>query len=92
MSLVATVLAAEPERTRSELELEAAVQGLLERREAAGASVYVPRENRAYAVEVGVRMLVLRRTLKLDDGLYRVRQEDLPLLAYYANAITGEST
>lgn len=89
VSLVATVLAERPERTWSELELEAAVQDLLERREAAGAPVYVPRADRAYAVEVGLRMLVLRRTLVLEEGLYRVRAADLPLLRYYANAIAG---
>lgn len=89
VSLVATVLVSAPERTWSELELEAAVQELLERREAALAPVYVPRANRAYAIEVGLRMLVLRRVLELSDGLYRVRRADLPLLEYYANAIVG---
>jgi glycerol-3-phosphate O-acyltransferase len=88
VSVVATVLLAEPDRTWSELELEASVQRLLEEREAGGEPVYLPREDRAYAVEVGVRMLVLRRALEAEDGLYRVRQDDLELLAYYANAIS----
>lgn len=91
VSLVATVLVEDPERTWSKLELEAAVQARLERREKAGAPVYVPRASRDYAVEVGMRMLVLRRVLEVEDGLYRVRQDDLPLLEYYANAITETS-
>ncbi|MCZ6727659.1 MAG: 1-acyl-sn-glycerol-3-phosphate acyltransferase [Acidobacteria bacterium] len=91
VSLVATVLLADPERTWSQLELEVAVQRQLELREAAGEPVYVPRKDRAYAVEVGIRMLALRHVLDLRDGLYRVRQEDLGLLAYYANAISGKT-
>ena len=71
----------------SELELKAEVAPLLERLEAAGAHVYVPRSDLDYALSVGLRMLRLRRLVHVDNGLYRVRTAELPLLRYYANSI-----
>ena len=89
VALVATVLLRRPERALSELEIKSAVLGLMERMEAAGGSVYVPRENREYALEVGLRMLRLRRLVEeAGDGLLCARTEELPLLRYYANSIT----
>ena len=92
VSLVADVLRAAPGRPWTELELKAAVQSRLLELEAAGAAVYIPHEDRDYAVEVGLRMLVLRHVLDLDDGLYRVRENERRLLAYYANAIAGNGS
>ncbi|MEM7259595.1 MAG: hypothetical protein AAF404_19650, partial [Pseudomonadota bacterium] len=48
---------------------------------------YIPRGDRDYAVTVGIRMLVLRRVLLEDDGIYTVNQSDILLLQYYANSI-----
>ncbi len=87
VSVVATVLLEDPERRWSELELKAAIQERIEAFETAGAAVYVPREDREYAVEVGLRMLVLRHALEEESGLYQPNPEDLGLLRYYANAI-----
>ena len=88
VALVATVLLRRPERALSELEIKSAVLRLMERAEAAGGSVYVPRENREYALEVGLRMLRLRRLIEdVGDGLLRARSEELALLRYYANSI-----
>jgi len=87
VSLVATVLLADPERSWSHLELKAAVQARLDRLEEAGAPVYVPRKDQEYAVDVGLRMLVLRHVLEDDEGLYRPVEKELPLLSYYASAI-----
>ena len=73
--LVARVLAADPQRAWSELELKGAVLALMERAETLGAHVYVPRSDRDYAISVGLRMLTLRH-LALDDealGLRRSR-------------------
>jgi glycerol-3-phosphate O-acyltransferase len=36
---------------------------------------------------VGLRMLRLRRLVDEEDGIFRVRPEEMPLLAYYANSI-----
>jgi len=86
--LVATVLLRDPERAWSALELKAAVQALMDVVEAHGGRVYVPRADRDYAIEVGLRMLTLRRLLvEGEDGLFRAEATDLPVLRYYANSI-----
>ena len=60
----------------------------MERIEAAGGRVYVPRANREYALEVGLRMLKLRRFLEeTSEGMLRPRPADLPVLRYYANSV-----
>jgi glycerol-3-phosphate O-acyltransferase len=85
--LIATVFVRQPARALSELELKAEVERLLERLRAAGARVYIPRGDFDYAVTVGLRMLRLRRLVEENDGLFRVRAQELTLLAYYANSI-----
>ena len=60
---------------------------MLERLRAAGAKVYIPRQDLDYAFTVGLRMLTLRRLVDAQDGLYRARAEELALLGYYANSI-----
>jgi glycerol-3-phosphate O-acyltransferase len=71
----------------SELELKAEVGRLLERLQARGAHVYIPRRDLDYALTVGLRMLSLRRLVEERDGLFRARPQELPLLSYYANSI-----
>ncbi len=88
VALVATVLLRDHERRLSDLELKAEVQLLVDRLEASGHHVYVPRHDREYAIDVGLRMLVLRRVVERDDdGLLKVEPGELPLLRYYANSI-----
>ena len=88
VALVATVLLGRPEQAMSELEIKATVLRLMQELEVSGGRVYVPRENREYALEVGLRMLRLRRLVEeTTEGLLRVRPEDLPLLRYYANSV-----
>jgi glycerol-3-phosphate O-acyltransferase len=86
--LIATVFVAQPRRSLSELELKAEVERLLERLQAAGAHVYIPRGDFDYALTVGLRMLRLRHLVDEADGLFRAREEELPLLAYYAHSIS----
>ncbi|HUE96202.1 MAG TPA: 1-acyl-sn-glycerol-3-phosphate acyltransferase [Longimicrobiaceae bacterium] len=85
--LVATAFVAEPNRSWSRLELKARVFELIEQLEAAGAHLYVPRRDADYAIEVGLRMLVLRHLVNECEGLFRPVRSELPLLAYYANSI-----
>jgi glycerol-3-phosphate O-acyltransferase len=87
VSLVASVFARVPDKALSELELKSEVYELIRRLDGAGAHVYVPRGDLDYAVGVGLRMLTLRRIVSEDDGLYRPAVAELPVLAYYANAI-----
>lgn len=85
--LVAQVLLREPQRSLSQLELKAAVQELMQRVEHAGGHVYVPRGDRDYAIDVGLRMLTLRRLVLDEDGLLRPNPGETRVLAYYANSI-----
>ncbi len=86
--LIASIFVAQPQRALSALELKAEVGRLLARLEAAGAHVYIPRGDLDYALTVGLRMLELRHLVDVRDGLFRAREAELPLLAYYANSIT----
>jgi len=72
----------------SELELKFGVERLIEKLQAAGAHIYIPRQDLDYAVAVGLRMLTLRRLVEEKEGLYAVRPAELPLIRYYANSIS----
>jgi glycerol-3-phosphate O-acyltransferase len=85
--LVARVMLREPQRSLSPLELKAAVQALMQQVESSGGHVYVPRGDRDYAIDVGLRMLTLRRLVIEEDGLLRANPGELRVLAYYANSI-----
>jgi glycerol-3-phosphate O-acyltransferase len=87
VALMATVFIRNAGRPLSELELKAEVGHLLERLQAAGAHVYVPRKDLDYALSVGLRMLRLRRLVEESEGLYRMSEREQPLVAYYANSI-----
>jgi glycerol-3-phosphate O-acyltransferase len=71
----------------SELELKSRVFALLEWLEARQHRAYIPRGDRDYAVAVGIRMLTIRHVIVERGGLFRVNQQERPLLAYYANSI-----
>jgi glycerol-3-phosphate O-acyltransferase len=85
--MIAAIFVADPERALSSIELKAEVEKLLERLEAAGAHIYVPRRDLDYAVNVGLRMLTLRRLVEEREGLYRAQAAELHVLRYYANSI-----
>jgi glycerol-3-phosphate O-acyltransferase len=85
--LMASVFAAEPERSWPELELKAEAKRLLDALDAAGAHVYVPRKDFDYAMRVGLRMLTSRHLVEETDGLYRAIGRELPVLRYSANSI-----
>jgi glycerol-3-phosphate O-acyltransferase len=87
VALIAEAFVSNPQRGLSELDLKAEAGRILERLEARGAHVYVPRHDLDYALTVGLRMLRLRHLVEERDGLLRARPQELPLLAYYANSI-----
>lgn len=68
-------------------ELKAAVNALVVEFEQCGAHVHIPRQDRDYAVSVGLRMLVLRGAVVEDRDVYHARTQERPLLEYYANSI-----
>jgi glycerol-3-phosphate O-acyltransferase len=85
--LIATVFVNHGDKAISEMELKSGVSRLVETLQARGAHVYVPRKDFDYAVNVGLRMLRLRRMVGEREGLYYAQSEELPLLRYYANSI-----
>ena len=76
-----------PERALTAFELKGEVHELMARLESRGAYIHIPRRDREYAVEVGVRTLLQRHIILEKDGQYRVNPDETTLLAYYANAI-----
>jgi glycerol-3-phosphate O-acyltransferase len=85
--LIASVLLETRDKPVSELELKSEVERLIEKLEARGAHVYIPRKDLDYAITVGLRMLRLRRLVQEEDGLYTAQRAEVPLLRYYANSI-----
>jgi len=87
VALMARVFVEHQGRAMSGLEVKAEVGNLLQRLEAKGARVYLPRGDLDYALTVGLRMLRLRHMVDEADGLFTAQQQELPLLGYYANSI-----
>jgi glycerol-3-phosphate O-acyltransferase len=87
VSLVASVMVADPQRRWTELELKAAALEHMAALEARGAHLYIPRQDQDYAFGVGLRMLTLRHLVIEEDGFYRPAADELDALHYYANAI-----
>ncbi len=88
VSLVASLMIRDPARRWSELELKAAAHRRMGELEAAGAHLYIPRQDQDYAFGVGLRMLTLRRLVAEDGGLFAPAPDEHETLRYYANAIT----
>ena len=86
VSLVATVILGAP-KPLSALELKGEVEILIRRLIAGGAHIHIPRADQDYAIEVGLRMLLLRHFVLEQDGLYRPNPDEEIMLRYYANAI-----
>ncbi len=51
------------------------------------AHMHLPRNNRDYAVEVGLRLLVERRILRADGDRFVAVDDQMDMLCYYANSI-----
>lgn len=87
VSLVATVLIDAGDRALTAFELKARVATMIEQLEASGAHVHVPRADRDYAIDVGLRMLTLRHFVIEENETYRANPVERAMLVYYANAI-----
>jgi glycerol-3-phosphate O-acyltransferase len=87
VSLVSTALLEAGENPLTLLELKGQVSNLISQLEASGAYVHIPRADRDYAIDVGLRMLKLRHLILESDEGYCANPQELPLLQYYANAI-----
>lgn len=88
VSLVATVLLEAAGSPRTRFEIKGRVFDLIRLLEANGAYVHIPRQDRDYALDVGLRMLTLRH-LAIEDGedTFRANPDETALLQYYASSI-----
>jgi glycerol-3-phosphate O-acyltransferase len=85
--LVALVFERSGGKALSGLEIKSQAEILIERLVAAGAHIYVPRRDRDYAINAGLRMMLLRHMVIERDGLYAAVPAEAALLRYYANSI-----
>lgn len=83
--VVAAILLANDAIQRTEIETRFAT--LVNKMEASGAHIHMPRDNMNYAVEVGLRLLLARKLIKLENGAYSVNPDDREILGFYANSI-----
>jgi glycerol-3-phosphate O-acyltransferase len=81
--LIAWVLQEKGALSRSNV--EKAVELIME--QVPEAHVHVPREDRAYAVEVGLRNMIERRMIDEVEGLYMINESKADTVHYYANSI-----
>ncbi|MGE0735954.1 MAG: 1-acyl-sn-glycerol-3-phosphate acyltransferase [Alphaproteobacteria bacterium] len=87
VALIATVFRQRQSLMLTELEVKAGAQSIMAELERRGARIYIPREDRDYAIGVGLRMLKLRHLINEEDGFLSVDEKNMPVLSYYANSI-----
>ena len=87
VALVATVLLDAQDTPLTLFELKGRVFALMSELEARKAYVHIPRHDRDYALEVGLRMLEQRHLVRFENGLYTINPDESVLLHYYANSI-----
>ena len=69
------------------LHLKAAVHALMTRLENDEVYVHVPHADRDYAVEAGLRMLLMRHIVTENQGHLRIAAGEAAIVRYYANSI-----
>ncbi len=87
VSLVALAVLEAPETGMTAFELKGRVHVLMQQLERQNIYIHIPRHDREYAIEVGLRMLTLRHLVIEENGQFRINPAETKLLAYYANAI-----
>ena len=92
VGLVATALLRAGAQPISTLELKLAVARLMADLRQMGGQVFVPRADEEYAVDVGLRLLVLRRLVIDTDGIVQIAPGQDAVLRYYANATAHLTT
>lgn len=86
--LVATVMLNAGDAALTRFEIKGRVFALIEELERNGTYVHIPRADRDYALDVGLRMLTLRKIVVAEaDDHFRADPAERTLLAYYANSI-----
>lgn len=86
VSLVATVIL-DAKRPLTLFEVKGEVFHLMRQLEESGAYVHIPRADRDYAIDVGLRMLIMRHLVVENLDRYTANADERHVLQYYANAI-----
>jgi len=74
-------------RPLTTFELKGRIQFLIEELEARGHYVHIPRGDRDYAVEAGLRVLRERKLVTFEGGTYAIVPAEAHVLRYYANSL-----
>jgi len=85
--LAAWALLADGARSLTAFELKGRIQRLMEDLEQRGHYVHIPRRDRDYAVETGLRALRERRLVTVADNAYTPVPREVMVLRYYANSL-----
>lgn len=85
--IVATVMQGAGDALLTPFELKGRAFEVMRALESRGAYIHIPRSDREYAIDVGLRMLLMRRIVIEENDGYRANPAERVLLAYYANAI-----
>jgi glycerol-3-phosphate O-acyltransferase len=88
VSLIASIFIHDPETLFSDAEIRAKAFELIGNLKRNGAHVYIPRKDRNYAIQVGLRMLTLRHLVQKEEGGYRAAASEMRILDYYASSIS----
>lgn len=86
-SLVARVFLTNQKKALTIEDIQTKCKKALDRLLERGAYMHIPHKNFEYAVEVGLRMLVLRKAIVNEDGKYKLNSNEVQLITYYANSI-----
>ena len=84
--LVSTALLAAGQEGLSDLQVDDAVRDLMRRLELLGAYVLIPSQGQQVG-SVGLRMLMQRRLVTAEAGVYRLNRGAAVILTFYANSI-----
>jgi len=87
VSLVSTALLSFDGGGATSDALAARVRALTGELSSTGAHLYVPRQDPDYLLQVGLRMLTLRRLVAKDGNMWRIVSREREVVAYYANSI-----
>jgi glycerol-3-phosphate O-acyltransferase len=85
--LVATAILDALAQRLTLFELKGRVFELITAFEQAGAYVHIPRKDRDYAIDAGLRILVERGLVHEVDGAFSANPDDLEVLRYYARSL-----
>jgi glycerol-3-phosphate O-acyltransferase len=88
VSLVSLALLDSGNERVDRLDLKVRVGALIDQLLDKGVYLHIPRQDRDYEIDVGLRMLMLRRIVSEGaEGELVIVEKDRPLVSYYANAI-----